>query len=101
MKFNKLVRDKIPEIIEKNGRTPVYHVADDAEFERELLKKLREEVDEYLENPSPEEMIDILEVVIAIYGIKNYDKNILEELRVKKLAERGGFSGRIILDESD
>lgn len=100
MKFRKLVRDKIPEIIEGNGRQPIYHVADDAEFEKELLKKLREEVDEYIENPTPEEMIDILEVIISLYSVKEYDKNELESLRVKKLQERGGFFGRIILDET-
>ena len=100
MKFRKLVRDKIPEIIENNGRQPIYHVADDEEFERQLLKKLREEVDEYIENPTPEEMVDVLEVIISIYGIKNYDKNELEALRVKKLQNRGGFFGRIILDET-
>ena len=101
VKYNKLVRDKIPEIIEKDGRTPKYHIADDAEYERELLRKLKEEVDEYLENPSPEEMIDILEVIISIYGVKDYDKNKLEELRVKKCQERGGFFNRIILDETN
>ncbi|OGH60131.1 MAG: hypothetical protein A2725_00585 [Candidatus Magasanikbacteria bacterium RIFCSPHIGHO2_01_FULL_33_34] len=100
MQFKKLVRDKIPDVIEQNGRTPIYHVADNAEFETELIKKLREEVNEYIENQTPEEMIDILEVIIAIYGVKNYDKDKLEELRVKKLQDRGGFFGRIILDET-
>ena len=54
MEFNKLVRDNIPNIITKNGRVPITHAAGEEEFDLALLQKLREEVDEYIENPSEE-----------------------------------------------
>jgi predicted house-cleaning noncanonical NTP pyrophosphatase (MazG superfamily) len=61
--YDKLVRDKIPNIIEENDEKPVYYVADDEEYRRRLNEKLKEEVDEYLESEDTEEIADILEVV--------------------------------------
>lgn len=101
MEFNKLVRDNIPDIIIKNGRIPITHVAEIEEFEQMLLKKLREEVDEYLENPSEEEIVDVLEVLYMIYQIKGYDPEELEKKRKEKLKIRGGFIKRIILDKTE
>lgn len=101
MQFNKLVRDNIPEIIIKNGRVPVIHTAEIEEFEVALLKKLREEVDEYIENPSEEEIVDVIEVLYAIYQVKGYDPEDLEKKRKEKLKVRGGFVKRIILDKTE
>jgi len=98
----KLVRDRIPEIIEKSGRKPVTHVADDNEYWDKLKLKLQEEVDEVLEDGTDdevkEELADVLEVINAICKFKKVDKEELELLRVKKVEERGGFEDKIILD---
>jgi predicted house-cleaning noncanonical NTP pyrophosphatase (MazG superfamily) len=99
MKYNKLVRDKIPEIIRQKGKTPITHVADNEEYFQKLKEKLIEEANEFLKNDKEEELADILEVIYAICDFKRFGKEGLELLRKKKSEERGGFKERIILDE--
>ncbi len=100
MKYNKLVRDKIPEIIKNKGAVPITHTADDEEYWQKLKEKLQEEVDEFLKECNEEELADILEVIYAICDFKNFDKEKLELLRKKKAEERGRFKDKIILDET-
>jgi len=100
MKYNKLVRDKIPEIIKNKGAVPITHIANDEEYWQKLKEKLQEEVDEFLEDETEEELADILEVIYAICDFKKIDKEKLELLRKKKAKERGGFKDKIILDET-
>jgi predicted house-cleaning noncanonical NTP pyrophosphatase (MazG superfamily) len=97
--YNKLVRDKIPEIIEKSGNKPIIYIADDKEYLKRLYDKLIEEIEEFKENPSPEELADILEVCDAIREYFGIDAKKVEEIKNKKRKERGGFSNRIILKE--
>jgi predicted house-cleaning noncanonical NTP pyrophosphatase (MazG superfamily) len=66
MEYNKLVRDKIPDIITARGEKAITHIAEDKAFEEALTAKLQEEVAEFLEKPSVEEAADVLEVIQAI-----------------------------------
>lgn len=100
MKYNKLVRDKIPEIIKKKGKAPITHIASDDEYWQKLKEKLKEEINEFIEDSNEEELVDILEVVYAICDYKKIDKEKFEMLRKKKAEERGGFKNKIILDET-
>ena len=102
MKYNKLVRDRIPEIIKNRGDTAITHKASEKEYWEKLKEKLREEVDEFMEDGSDirDEIIDILEIIYAICDFKKIDRKKLEALRKKKAKERGGFKKKIILDES-
>ena len=100
MKYNKLVRDKIPEIIKSKGVVPATHIASDNEYQQKLKAKLQEEVDEFLEFSNEEELADILEVIYALCDLYKIDKNELEQLRKEKAKKRGGFKERIILDET-
>ena len=96
--YNKLVRDKIPEVIESKGLVPTTHIADDKEYRQSLKAKLLEEVDEFLKDENREEIADIIEVLTAIQLYKNFDPAEVETIRQKKAQERGGFKGRIILE---
>ncbi len=99
MKYNKLVRDKIPEIIRKDGKIPATHEASEEEYWTKLKEKLSEEASEFLKDSNEEELADILEVIDSICDFKKIDKKLLEETKSKKKKERGGFGGRVILDE--
>lgn len=96
--YNKLVRDRIPEIIEASGKTHTIHIAGDKEFEQYLCKKLIEEVQEFNADPCAEEMADVLEVIESL--MKHFQLNSEEVQRIKKEKQenRGGFGKRIILE---
>src|SRR3989338_11221532 len=100
MKHNKLVRDKIPEIIKKKGAVPITHIASDDEYWQKLKEKLQEEINEFMKDENAEELADILEVIYTIRDYKKIDKNELELLRKKTAEERGGFKDKIIIDET-
>jgi len=97
--YNKLVRDKIPDIILKDHCLPTTRVLDDKEYLEELNKKLLEEINEYLKDDNIEEMVDILEVIRAILDYKGTTYEEIEEKRIKKLKKRGGFKDKIYLEK--
>lgn len=100
MKYNKLVRDKIPKIIKSKGTIPITHIASDEEYQQKLKDKLQEEIDEFLKDSNEEELADILEVIYALCDLYDFDKNKLEQLRKDKAEKRGKFKDKIILDET-
>lgn len=95
---NKLVRDKIPEIIKAEGKTCVTHILSDEEYIAALETKLNEEVAEYQADRNLEEMADVLEVLEAICVAKGYTLDELETMKMKKADERGGFRDKIFLE---
>jgi len=99
-RYDKLVRDKIPEIIKASGGRARTHIASPAEYRLRLKDKLLEEVNEFLGSGDVEEIADIEEVLDAILEDLNYSKTEMEAIKVKKAKERGRFQKRIILDES-
>lgn len=100
MKYNKLVRDNIPEYIRSKGAEPVIRIADYPEYGAKLLEKLQEETAELLESKSIEEIADILEVLDAICEYNGFSKTEVEKIKVQKAIEKGKFQKRIILEES-
>ena len=99
MKYDKLVRDNIPEIIKRDGKSAKIHIADDVEYDKRLKEKLLEEANEYAASGDPEELADVLEVVYAIAIKKGIHKVQLESMVQKKRNEKGSFEKRIVLDE--
>ncbi len=95
--FNKVIRDKIPEIIQKDGYTCNIQTLSDEKFLLEIEKKLSEEVTEYQNDKNPEELADILEVIYKIAQLKGVSKEELEKIRIKKLQDRGGFEKNLFL----
>lgn len=93
--YNKLVRDKIPEILDGKGIHYEKRIASDEEYKTELVKKLGEETEEFLRAGSTEELADVIEVIEALKKLSDYEN--VEEIRKNKLEDRGGFDQKIIL----
>lgn len=98
---NKLVRDKIPEIIESTGKKAYCHILTEEECLSELDKKLNEECAEYQVDKSLEELADMLEVMYAIAEARGFSIGELERVRAEKAEKRGGFKDRIFLEKVD
>lgn len=96
-RYKKAVRDKIPDIIKADGKTCEFRVLDDTNFLQELNKKLCEEINEYRNSGSIEEIADILEVAYRIAELKGFDKKEIERIRKKKNLKNGNFSKNIFL----
>lgn len=99
--YNKLVRDKIIDIIEADGRVAKYRVLDNKEFRNELNKKLQEEVKEYLEDNNVEELSDIVEVIYGILNSMGISVQEFEKVRKGKKEKKGAFEKRIYLEEAE
>lgn len=99
LKYNKLVRDRIPEIIEADGKTCVCETLSQDQYIAVLDAKLNEELAEYQESKSLEELADLLEVMGAVVKARGYTWEQLTAIRKKKLEDRGGFEKRILLKE--
>ena len=95
--YNKLVRDKIPEIIEESGKTCEIEILSDEEYLQMLDKKLDEELAEYHQEQNIEELADLLEVLYATAKARGYSIEELEHVRVEKQKARGGFDKKILL----
>ena len=93
--MGKLVRDKIPQIIEASGETPITRILERDEYLACLEAKLDEEVREFHESKEPEELADILEVVYALAEAHGCSRQQLLSIYESKNAARGGFEKRI------
>ena len=100
MKYDKLVRDEIPEIIAKSGKPVRFrYLIDDDEYKIALEMKLDEEVAELHENHSIEEFADVAEVLYALIEAYGYRVIDVIKYRAEKKAEKGGFENGVFLEE--
>ena len=101
MVYNKLVRDKIPQIIAASGKKCVTEVLQEDAYLQQLDEKLGEELAEYQESKSLEELADLLEVMAAVMKARGYTWEELERIRARKREKRGGFDERFLFKESE
>lgn len=101
MIYNKLVRDKIPQIIARQGQTANIRILSDEEYTHALERKLDEEAGEFHKDKTLEELADILEVVYALVEDLGASKEELLEIYRKKHEKRGGFRERLYLISVD
>ena len=98
-RYHKLVRDRIPEIIEKSGKTCLTSILSADEYLTMLDEKLSEELAEYQQDKSMEELADLLEVMMAVAKARGSSFEEVEAIRRQKTEKRGGFEKRILLTE--
>ncbi len=99
IRYNKLVRDKIPQIIRQQGNSCVTEILSQADYLKMLDEKLEEELAEYRRDQNLEELADLLEVLRSCAVARGYSLEELEQVRADKAAKRGGFENRIFLKE--
>ena len=97
IRYDKLVRDKIPEIIAADGKKATTRELSDKEYLKELIKKLKEEAAELEKEPSIEELADVKEILISIRQALGIHAGELEDMRRKKATQRGRFKKKIYL----
>ena len=95
--YNKLIRDKIPEIITSSGKQCLVETMNEPEYIEALDAKLNEELEEYQTDKSLEELADLLEVMYAVVRARGYTTEELERVRKQKAEKRGGFEKRLRL----
>lgn len=97
--YHKLIRDRIPEIIEKQGQVCLTEVLSEEEYLKMVDAKLDEELAEYHKDQNLEELADLMEVIYAAAEARGYTKEQLEQVRAEKEAKRGAFRQRLLLLE--
>jgi len=98
IKYDKLVRDRIPEIIEADGKKALTRVLGIEETKNYLGLKLKEELEEYLTSNQVEELADLQEVIFALLECHGITRSEFEKIRLKKVKQRGAFSRKLLLE---
>lgn len=97
----KLVRDKVPELIRENGGNPKVRIAGPDELDVLLREKIVEEAKEFLFSGDTEELVDIQEAIDTLLKLRKADPAFLELQRHTKLLARGGFTEGYVLTDDD
>lgn len=97
--YNKLIRDRIPEIIQSSGKTCVTEIFSDEDYIRMVDAKLDEELAEYHKDQNIEELADLVEVIYAAAKARGYSLAQLEAVRAEKASARGAFEKKLLLKE--
>jgi predicted house-cleaning noncanonical NTP pyrophosphatase (MazG superfamily) len=101
IKYDKLVRDKIPQVLDSKGITYTTRIVIGQEYLDRLITKLKEEVEEFAKDNNEEEIADIMEVLHTIIVAHGFSSERIEAIRKNKLEERGGFSAKLVLEQTE
>lgn len=99
--YKKLVRDRIPQLIEESGRKCTYRVLNDDEYFDALVNKVIEEIEEYRVSRKEEELSDVYEALDCLVKFKEYEPMHLDYLRLIRREARGSYIKKILLEEVD
>lgn len=97
--YNKLVRDKIPQLIEESGRKQTSRVLNEDEYFNALIDKIVEEIEEFRASGNEEEIADVYEALDCLVKFKEYEPMHIDYIRLIKREARGSFLDRILLEE--
>lgn len=97
--YNKLVRDNIPKIIKQQGNIPITKILNDEEHIKYLNKKLLEEVTEYLEDYSIDELCDVIDIIYEIIKANGFSSSEINKTRENKKLKNGAFDNKILLEK--
>ncbi len=97
--YNKLVRDRIPELIRESGRKYTSRILSDEEYLKALIDKVIEEMEDYRESGNEEELADVYEALDCLMKFKNYEPLRMDYLKLMRRESRGSFMKRILLEE--
>ncbi|HOA42909.1 MAG: nucleoside triphosphate pyrophosphohydrolase [Bacillota bacterium] len=95
--YNKLVRDKIPQLIEESGRKQTSRVLNEGEYFNALIDKIIEEIEEFRASGEEEEIADVYEALDCLVKLKGYEPMHIDYIRLIKREARGSFKERILL----
>jgi len=96
--YDKLVRDRIPDVIRENGNVPETERVSGEEYRERLWEKLDEELAEFRAEPSADELGDVSAVLDALREVENIEESAVREARERKAAERGEFADGVVLE---
>ncbi len=97
--YNKLVRDRIPELIRESGRKYTSRILSDEEYLKALIDKVIEEMEDYRESGNEEELADVYEALDCLMKFKNYEPLRMDYLKLMRRESRGSFVNRVLLEE--
>jgi predicted house-cleaning noncanonical NTP pyrophosphatase (MazG superfamily) len=97
--YNKLVRDKIPQLIEESGRKQTSRILNEDEYFNALIDKVVEEIEEFRSSGIEEEIADVYEALDCLVKLKGYEPMHIDYIRLIKREARGSFIDRILLEE--
>lgn len=101
IKYNKLVRDKIPQLIEESGRKQTSRILNDKEYFDALVDKVVEEIEEFRTSKIEEEIADVYEALDCLVKFKGYEPMHIDYIRLIKREARGSFLEKVLLEEVD
>lgn len=101
IKYNKLVRDEIPKLIEESGRKQTSRILDEQQYFNALIDKVVEEIEEFRTSGIEEEIADVYEALDCLVKLKGYEPMHIDYIRLIKREARGSFLEKILLEEVD
>lgn len=96
--YNKLVRDRIPELIMRAGQKPIFRRVQGEELKTYADAKILEEAKEFTKTGESDELVDLLEAIYFRFKLDGIASQEIHERMARKRQERGGFEGGVVLE---